>query len=174
MTRAQRIILVIYCLLVVYCAVWVPWVANIDDTKDIHEGYGWVWKPPEEMGIPSLPIIATRILAATALSGAAFLLARKWKTLLFVAALAGAGLLLSGYWGDWAAKRRIQKIHDCAVAKVATAKCTPPPARTAPPPGFSEDVHANPGNAPERKDSFEVLEVCSRYALSGNPTAQEE
>jgi len=79
MTRTQRIAVVLYCLLVVYCCVWVPWVANTDDMKDIHEGYGWVWNPPDDMGIPSLTIIVTRILAATALGAAAFLAIGNWK-----------------------------------------------------------------------------------------------
>jgi hypothetical protein len=65
-------------------------------------------------------------MAATALSGAAFLLARKWKALLLVAILAGAGILLYSYWTDRVAERRTQKIHDCAVAKVATSNCTTP------------------------------------------------
>jgi hypothetical protein len=127
MTRSQRIVVAVYCLVVVYCCVWVPWVANFGSVRDIHQGYGWVWSPPSDTGVPSLAAIATRILAATALSGAAFLLARKWKALLFVAVLAGAGILLYGYWADRAVERRAQTIHDCAVAKVATTpKCTSP------------------------------------------------
>jgi hypothetical protein len=127
MTRAQRIVLIIYCLLVVYCCVWVPWVANYGSIKDIHQGYGWVWSPPSGTGVPSLVAIATRILAATALSGAAFLLAGEWKALLLVAVLAGAGILLHDYWKEGVAQRRTQRVHDCAVAKVATtARCTPP------------------------------------------------
>src|SRR6267143_7088423 len=94
MARAQRIVAVLYCLLVVYCAIWVPWVANTVNIKDIQQGYGWVWSPPSGVGVPSLAAIATRIVAATALSGVAFLLAREWKVLLFVGFLAGAGILL--------------------------------------------------------------------------------
>jgi hypothetical protein len=136
MTRAQRIVAVLYCLLVVYCAVWVPWVANFRDFKDIPQGYGWVWSPPSGQGIPSLAAIATRILAVTALSGAAFLLAGKWKALLFVAVLAGAGILLYDFWANRIAEHR--KIHDCAIAKMAalppefqvcdgkTGTCDPP------------------------------------------------
>jgi hypothetical protein len=127
MTRPQRVVAVVYCLLVVYCCVWVPWVANFGSVKDVHQGYGWVWSTPSGEGVPSLAAIATRILAATALSGAAFLLAWKWKALLFVAILAGAGILLYSYWTDRVAERRTQKIRDCAIAKVATtARCTPP------------------------------------------------
>lgn len=153
MTRTQQIVAVLYCLLVAYCCAWVPWVANNTVVRDYHQGYGWVWNPPTEIGVPSLTVIATRILAATALGAAAFLLARKWKALLLVAALAGAGILLYGYWTDKIAKRQerdtqreAQKIHDCAVAKVATVKCTP----------------------------YGEFNVCDSYLHSDNPTAQEE
>jgi hypothetical protein len=115
----------------------------------------------EQFRGPNLAAIALRIVAATALSIAAFLLARNWKLLLSAAILAGlgfAGILLYGYWTDRVAERRTQKIHDCAVAKVATAKCIPPNTRG--------DVFDQVG-----KDRFQV---CDRYALSENPTAQEE
>ncbi|HMB82525.1 MAG TPA: hypothetical protein VKI40_00595 [Terriglobales bacterium] len=47
MTRAQRIVTVLYCLLVVYCCVWVPWLSimpmeNAQSVKE-QEGYDWVW-----------------------------------------------------------------------------------------------------------------------------------
>lgn len=129
MTRPQRIVAALYCLLVVYCGVWVPWHYDYGPMKGIKEGYALVWNgPPVGQGVPDLAAIASRVLAVTGLCGAAFLLAGKWKGLLFVAVLAGAGILLYGYWTDRVAERRTQKIHDCAVAKAAvatTTKCTP-------------------------------------------------
>jgi hypothetical protein len=120
MTRAQRIVAVLYCLLVVYCCVWVPWHAGLSEVVDIPLGYDWIWSGQDE-GSPDLSRIALRLLAATALGAAAFLFAGKWKALLFVAVLAGAGILLYGHWTNRVAERRTQKIHDCAIAKVATA-----------------------------------------------------
>jgi hypothetical protein len=80
MTRKQRIIAVIYCLLVVYCAVWVPWHYDIGQIKDIKEGYALVWNgPPEGHGVPDLAALAARLVAATGLSAAAFLIVGKWK-----------------------------------------------------------------------------------------------
>jgi len=168
MTRAQRIVAVLYCLLVVYCCVWVPWVASTEGVKDISQGYSWVWSSPGA-GVPSLPAILTRIMAATALSVAAFLLAGRWKTLLSAAILVAvvfAGILLHGYWteraSERAAERRAQKIHDCAVAKVATAKCT----SSAPPPGYVR-----------KKGEIDLsggFVVCDSYTLSDHSTAQEE
>jgi hypothetical protein len=55
MTRAQRIVVIIYCLVAVNCCVWVPWHATTVSTEEavtgITEqrvenarlGYDWVW-----------------------------------------------------------------------------------------------------------------------------------
>jgi hypothetical protein len=55
MTRAQRIVAVLYCLAVVCCCVWVPWHATAVETEEIvtglteervenaRLGYDWVW-----------------------------------------------------------------------------------------------------------------------------------
>lgn len=69
--------------------------------------------------------ITLRLVAATALGTAAFLLATKWKAIVSAAIIAGigfAGILLYSYWTDSVAERRTQQIHDCAIAKVATAE----------------------------------------------------
>jgi hypothetical protein len=121
MSRAQRIILLVYCLLVVYCGVWVPWHYDIGAHKGIKEGYALVWNgPPEGQGVPDLAAVALRVVAATGLCAAAFLLAGRWKALLSVAILAAAGIALYGYWTGRVTERRARKIHDCAIAKVAT------------------------------------------------------
>ncbi|SPE42600.1 hypothetical protein SBA7_1550003 [Candidatus Sulfotelmatobacter sp. SbA7] len=71
MTRAQRIVIVVYCLLVAYCCVWVPWHAtsvlteenedlkqNEKSVKDTGLGYAWVWSrggPPPVWEDPKTP-----------------------------------------------------------------------------------------------------------------------
>lgn len=42
MNKAQRIVLIAYCLLVVYCCVWVPWMVREQQAK-LQQGYDWVW-----------------------------------------------------------------------------------------------------------------------------------
>jgi hypothetical protein len=205
MTRAQRITFVVYCLLVVYCCVWVPWHVDLRTRNDVRLGYTWIWSGPDR-GALDTAAITLRLVAATALGAAAFLLARKWKAILSASIIAGlgfAGILLYGYGTNKIAERRIQKIHNCAVAKVATAKCTPPNNQgdifdqvarelaqrgkttgtgskatviPSPPPGFVLDqkdrIDLSAGLEDERQVGF--LEVCDRYGLSNNPTAQEE
>ncbi|MGA7288837.1 MAG: hypothetical protein WBX02_12130, partial [Terriglobales bacterium] len=81
MTRAQRIVLIAYCLLLAYCCLWVPWIGHYDGDK-LSLGYGWIWAPTQGMGGPGEPdpfAILLRVVAATAVSGAAFLVAGKWK-----------------------------------------------------------------------------------------------
>jgi len=78
MNQKQRTFLIIYCLLVVYCCVWVPWhVVRTPATNGLHQwrtGYGWLWSGPFGQGglysSPDLSIIALRLLAVTALTGA--------------------------------------------------------------------------------------------------------
>jgi len=132
-TRAQRIVAVLYCVLIVYCGVWLPWHWSVaGEMEDVKEGYALVWNgPPEGYGVPDMAAVAARVLAATGLCAAAFLLAGRWKVLLLVPAVAGAGILLYGYWTDRVAarqerekQRETQRIHDCAVARAA-ARCTP-------------------------------------------------
>jgi hypothetical protein len=84
MTRAQRIVAVLYCLLVVYCCVWIPWHAIVPDVGDIPLNYHLLWSDPmfwaEQMSSsPDLVRIALRLLVATALGGAAFLITGRWK-----------------------------------------------------------------------------------------------
>lgn len=83
MSRAQRIVLIIYCLLVVYCSVWIPLhefqVVNPDGTIVATSiGYGWLWSAESEP--PAIALVMLRLLAVTAIAGAAFLLAGKWRS----------------------------------------------------------------------------------------------
>jgi hypothetical protein len=76
MSRAQRIVVIVYCLAVAYCCLWVPWhIAQQGDYLRV--GYGWLWSGPSnaDYGVlpaPDIPIIGLRILAATAIGIAAF------------------------------------------------------------------------------------------------------
>jgi hypothetical protein len=120
LTRAQRVVLIFYCLLVVCCCVWVPWhFTTPGKSTKVQQGYDWVWsvgcEPPTtakvdlsagieeskpgdpapefkvvdappaspchgfKWGEPDIAAIALRLVAATALSAAAFLLAGNWR-----------------------------------------------------------------------------------------------
>jgi hypothetical protein len=83
---------------------------------------------------------------------------RKWAFRALLAALVllgigAAGLLLYSYWADRDAARRAQKVHECAVAKVANPKCTEAP----------EDSLFPKGSL-----------ICPLYTLSDNSTPQQE
>ena len=77
MNKAQRLVLVLYCLLLAYCCLWVPW--HIAQGQDyLRAGYGWLWAGPSHsefdayLTAPDFPIIALRLVAATAVCGAAY------------------------------------------------------------------------------------------------------
>lgn len=78
MTLAQRIVLVLYCLLVVYCCVWVPWHVRLPEVGEVQLGSRWLWTV--DSGGPDISAIGLRLLAATALGVAAFLMAGKRKS----------------------------------------------------------------------------------------------
>jgi len=48
MTRAQRVVGVVYCLLLAYCCVWIPWHVRLRYPAGAYErvGYGWFWAGP--------------------------------------------------------------------------------------------------------------------------------
>ena len=107
MTRARRIVLIAYLVLVAGCLVWVPWSYADHDSPKVQEGYDWAWsvgcEPPSaeakgkdadgkdfvmieasrctgfKMGGPDLAAIALRLVALTAFGVATFLAAGKWK-----------------------------------------------------------------------------------------------
>jgi hypothetical protein len=90
MNRAQRIVLIVYCLLIIYCCAWVPWhlaqtIAS-ESQDELRCGYGWLWIGPSEpayyneSATPNLTVIGLRLLAASAMSGAGFLLAGMFKS----------------------------------------------------------------------------------------------
>jgi hypothetical protein len=87
MNRPQRVVAVLYCLFLVYCFVWIPWrielVGQESTTHYVRAGYGWLWSGTTEdkprnythSVIPDLPLICLRVLAASAIAGAAMLTA---------------------------------------------------------------------------------------------------
>ena len=113
MNRAQRLVLILYCLLLVYCCVWIPWCISNRNVVCERVGYGWLWAgpsqnatifdriveateapiPPPPPGItldnpeqtwerarPDLELMALRLLAATLICGAAFLMAGMFRS----------------------------------------------------------------------------------------------
>ncbi|MFZ0535554.1 MAG: hypothetical protein WAM47_01765 [Candidatus Sulfotelmatobacter sp.] len=108
MTRAQRAVLVLYCLLVAYCCVWVPWQFTARGV-DYQLGYALIGgcgpvsqqpaddnkyevvdengkkEPPKAVpcdgfqGGLDVRAVALRLLAATALCGGLFVATGKWK-----------------------------------------------------------------------------------------------
>jgi hypothetical protein len=82
MTRAQRIVVVVYLLVVAYCCTWVPWCVRWHIASDYSKplmqrmGYGWLWAGPSNWSpyaIPDYPLIAMRLFALTAICGAVYL-----------------------------------------------------------------------------------------------------
>lgn len=99
MSRAQRIVVIVYCLLLVYCCLWIPWHIPYRNSLPQRVGYGWLWagpalaslpappsgfrldyEPPWDRARPDMELIALRLLAVTAISGAAFLVAGMLKS----------------------------------------------------------------------------------------------
>lgn len=79
MKKFQRVVLVLYCLFVAYCCVWVPWRVLFSAGDQYRAGYGLLWVGPAGDQIdpfatrPDFPIIALRVIAVTFIAGAAFL-----------------------------------------------------------------------------------------------------
>ena len=86
MNQAQRVVLILYCLLIVYCCVWIPWhtparhLADgaIRSGEDV--GYSWLWVVPDSYATPDLARIVLRFVAVTASAAALFFLAGLWKS----------------------------------------------------------------------------------------------
>ena len=79
MNKAQHIVLILYCLLLAYCCIWIPW--HIAEDQDyLRVGYGWLWAGSSKGGpltAPDLPLIFLRILAVTSVSAAAYFAAMR-------------------------------------------------------------------------------------------------
>lgn len=94
MNRPQRIVLILYCVLLLYCCLWIPWQYEAVNHGYVRLGYAWLWVGPARADIPAtafpfpraagarpdMPLIGLRLLAATALCAVAFLLIGiKWR-----------------------------------------------------------------------------------------------
>src|SRR2546430_17218544 len=80
MNLPQRIVLVIYCLLLVYCCLWIPFHVQtyrqgVGSTGYYRMGYAWLWIGPDRYARPDVTLIVLRLAAAPGLSSSAFLLA---------------------------------------------------------------------------------------------------
>lgn len=110
MNKAQRIVLVVYWLLLAYCCLWIPWHvprSSRYSTTYVRSGYGWLWTGPKNYcppvpadyhridpcnlddgkptydgtATPDHELMALQIAAVSVFGVAAFLIAGKWKAL---------------------------------------------------------------------------------------------
>jgi hypothetical protein len=90
MNRSQRVVVILYCIVLLYCSVWVPWHVQwhypADFSRPMNErvGYGWLWAGPQSGGLhgfdainatPDFGVIALRVVAVTVAAAASFMLA---------------------------------------------------------------------------------------------------
>jgi hypothetical protein len=100
---------------------------------------------------------------------------RKWAfrtmlSLLILALLGGSGIVLYAYWTGKSAERRTQKLHECAVAKIATARCEPQPSSKAKPEHGPWEKYQNKADISKEV----VWDICPPYELPDNPTLEQE
>jgi len=80
-----KIILIIYCLAIVFVCIFVPWKAEIRGSYysqgvTISLNYSFIWSPPAKgLGIVDFQRVVLEIIGITALLGLAFVLARGLK-----------------------------------------------------------------------------------------------
>lgn len=87
MNRIQRVVVILYCLSLVYCCLWVPWHVPYGP-RHKHLGYGWIWEGPatspadpdwrqleHKYASPDVLRIVLRVIAASSLAAAAMLVA---------------------------------------------------------------------------------------------------
>ena len=79
MNRAQRIIVIIYCIAIAFACFYVPWKEEVSlgaaGRRFIKLGYYPVWSTPQHYAVVDYGRFALEILAITALGGMAFTLA---------------------------------------------------------------------------------------------------
>src|SRR5260370_5910001 len=100
---------------------------------------------------------------------------RKWAfrtmlSLLILALLGGSGILLYAYWSDTSAERRAQKLHECAIAKIATARCEEQASSKAQPEHGPWEKYQNKADVSKEV----VWDICPPYELPDNPTSEQE
>ena len=58
MKPPQRVVLILYCLSLAYCCLWIPWRTRSEalDWRYVRAGYGWMWAGPERYRtLPPVP-----------------------------------------------------------------------------------------------------------------------
>jgi len=100
---------------------------------------------------------------------------RKWAfrtmlSLLILAFLTACGVFGYVYWTEKTAERRAQKLHECAVAKIATARCEQPPSSKAKPEHGPWEKYQNKADISKEV----VWDICPPYELPDNPTPEQE
>lgn len=105
---------------------------------------------------------------------------RKWAfrtmlSLLVLSLLTGAVVGGYAYWTEKSAEGRRQKIHECAIDKIARARCEQFPS-TATSAENSKNVEHGPWEKYRRKDDApkEVVYLCPPYMLADHPTPEQE
>jgi hypothetical protein len=81
-SRPQQIVVLIYCLLLAYCCVWIPWrlTFGIGERKSTDVAYSLVWAAPNfgyapgYSAVPDMRLVLLRIIAVTATAAAVFFL----------------------------------------------------------------------------------------------------
>jgi hypothetical protein len=87
MNRLSRVILVLYCLCLAYCTIWIPWRNPPGGHEPyIRLGYGFLWVGPKDsssfydwFATPDIPVIVLRVFALTAIAAAALIATRTSK-----------------------------------------------------------------------------------------------
>jgi hypothetical protein len=107
---------------------------------------------------------------------------RKWAfrtmlALLVLAFIIGCGVFGYVYWTEKSAQRQSQKIHECAVAKIATARCEQPPSAESSPADlkqYEKKADHGPWEKYREKDVEIVPDICPPYMLPDNATVVQE
>lgn len=88
MNPMQRIVLAIYCFLLAYCCIWIPWRVTFTGSGVGHSVlYSFVWAVPDggyapgyTVAVPEMHLIFLRVLALTAVAGGAFIITSAFKS----------------------------------------------------------------------------------------------
>jgi hypothetical protein len=91
MSKPQRVVLIVYCVLLAYSCLWIPWRVPKGGythmpTAFERLGYGFAWVGPSTpnylnlYATPDMPLIALRVFALSAVAAAALLLVWKLST----------------------------------------------------------------------------------------------
>jgi hypothetical protein len=53
LSKIQRIVVIVYCVLLAYCCLWIPWHL-VQGQDNIRAGYGWLWRGPQNAPVDPL------------------------------------------------------------------------------------------------------------------------